>query len=597
VGLLQRVQFPTRADNTGMYFRSDLLLRMGVVEGAPRLLLGAGEGVSANTYFNSFFLAHHAAHYDPAGAVYELDLEGDLLVRLVQENLDSGRTVLQETEVRGARPEEPVLLAIPPEARGRVYFELTARGPAAVCGGRVTTTAPEQPVRLAAIITSFKREVFVQANVARLMADPLLGEDFRVLVVDNGGTLTPEMFADPRVRLISNPNTGGAGGFSRGMLETLEQGWATHMLVMDDDIELPSESVVRTLAFFRHAGGKVAISGSMFDLEKPHHLHEAGARWNWAIDVHRPQPLKLLPLKNYAYVQSACALNGLMLEEPVDYGAFWFFAFPAEMVREQGCCLPFFVVGDDIEFGLRFTRRFGGVIRPLAGVAVWHVPFYFKLESLAPYFYFRNLLAVSAVHDRFTPVAVACRFLLEVFKTICIFDYLHGFRFVRGVEDFLKGPDALPDIEPPSVAKSIGDYKTANGLEVQYTTPDMTERPFDTDVREGILRTAMRWLTIGGHLLPDCMLNPRPASAISHRTGQWRQTFGHSKLQNLHRELFICWKRTMRRGVALGLAWRALRTGCRLALRWNALSAEWRSKSGRMCSPEFWSERLRGGRP
>lgn len=452
-------------------------------------------------------------------------------------------------------------------------------------------------MRLAVVITSFRREDLVRANVAKLLAYPALADDLEIYVVDNGRTLTPEMFADGRVRLVPNPNTGGAGGFSRGMLEALEAGTASHVLIMDDDVELPSESVFRTLAFFRHARGRVAVSGAMFDLEKPHHLHEAGARWGWGTDVSRPQPLKILPLKHKAYVQSPCGLNALLLDEPVDYGAFWFFAFPADMPREQGLCLPFFVVGDDIEFGLRFTRAFGGRIAPLAGVAVWHVPFYFKLDNLAPYFFHRNLLAVSAVHDAYGPLTVAARYFFEVFRSVNQYDYLRAHKLVLGGEDFLLGPEALPDIAPESVQTRCEAFREGHGLERKTVVPELTDQPFDTEAPRSWWREILRWLTLGGHLLPLALLSRKPALTMTHRSDQWRQAFGHRRALELHRDLASCRELVLRRSLGLALLWRAARVSLSLARSWKDLRARWRRMAGTYTSREFWHRRLREERP
>jgi galactofuranosylgalactofuranosylrhamnosyl-N-acetylglucosaminyl-diphospho-decaprenol beta-1,5/1,6-galactofuranosyltransferase len=330
----------------------------------------------------------------------------------------------------------------------------------------------------------------------------------------------------------------------------------------------------------------------MFDLEKPHHLHEAGARWGWGIDVSRPQPLKILPLKHNLYMQSSCGLNALLLDEPADYGAFWFFAFPVAMPREHGLCLPFFVVGDDIEFGLRFTRAFGGRIAPLAGVAVWHVPFYFKLDSLAPYFFLRNLLVISAVHDAYRPWTMAARFVFEIFKALCLFDYLRAFKMIRGVEDFLRSPSVLPDIGPQSVLAACEELRTRYGLRPVPALPDATARPFDTEPAGGCFRECLRWLTLGGHLLPAFLLRRAPALTMTHRCGQWRLSFGHDRIHNLHCELQSCGEQTLRHSLGLSLFLRAFRFALGLAWSWRDLCRRWRDAAPAYTSQDYWRGRL-----
>ncbi|MBF0483030.1 MAG: copper chaperone PCu(A)C, partial [Desulfovibrionaceae bacterium] len=219
--------------------------------------------------------------------------------------------------------------------------DIPAHGEAALHGGFVATQRPGRTVRLAVVVTNYRRDEFVIANIARLHADPLLAGSLDFYVIDNGGSLDPEAFGGAPVKLVRNPNTGGAGGFSRGMIEVLDGGQASHILVMDDDVIVTGETVLRTLAFLRQAGDKTAVAGSMLDMEKPHFLHEAGARWNFGADVDRPSPWRMMPLKHKLYLQHPGALDYLLFEEASDYGAFWFFAFPAAMPAAHGLCLPF----------------------------------------------------------------------------------------------------------------------------------------------------------------------------------------------------------------------------------------------------------------
>lgn len=48
-----------------------------------------------------------------------------------------------------------------------------------------------------------------------------------------------------------NKNVGGSGGFTRGMIESIRQKpKATHVLLMDDDVVVLSESIKRTYCVF-----------------------------------------------------------------------------------------------------------------------------------------------------------------------------------------------------------------------------------------------------------------------------------------------------------------------------------------------------------
>src|SRR5699024_3012256 len=73
------------------------------------------------------------------------------------------------------------------------------------------------------VVPTFRREDDAVAQAARFAAMRVVT---RVLVVDQGrtlaaGTTARSLEESPKVRLISQPNLGGSGGYARGMLESL----------------------------------------------------------------------------------------------------------------------------------------------------------------------------------------------------------------------------------------------------------------------------------------------------------------------------------------------------------------------------------------
>ncbi len=51
-----------------------------------------------------------------------------------------------------------------------------------------------------------------------------------------------------KLRVINQSNLGGSGGFARGMFEAVENG-SDYVLLMDDDIVVEPESIIRLLTF------------------------------------------------------------------------------------------------------------------------------------------------------------------------------------------------------------------------------------------------------------------------------------------------------------------------------------------------------------
>ena len=94
-------------------------------------------------------------------------------------------------------------------------------------------------IKILAIICTFKREKYVRRNIdyfkVFLNKNPLAKKWLYLVVVDNASSLEP--FNSKNIKVIINKNTGGAGGFSRGMLEAIEsKNKYTHIVLMDDDI-------------------------------------------------------------------------------------------------------------------------------------------------------------------------------------------------------------------------------------------------------------------------------------------------------------------------------------------------------------------------
>ena len=87
----------------------------------------------------------------------------------------------------------------------------------------------------------------------------------------------------------------------------------------------------------------------------------------------------------------------------VDYNGWWMCLIPTRVIREIGLSLPMFIKWDDAEFGLRAGEA-GYPTVTLPGVAVWHVPWTEKDDTLdwQAYFHERNRLVVG-------PAALAVR--------------------------------------------------------------------------------------------------------------------------------------------------------------------------------------------
>lgn len=592
--VLQRIRFPQVASTGALYFTHESTARLDQGPEGLRYVFAPGQALNSSSHQNSFFEFVHSRHGEARDFAFRLHLEGDFDIALWRARFGGQPEQAAAVTRRGLSPEAPVLLSIPApnagEENARYYFTLTARSKGCFLGGDVVTTHEPHPVRLAVVLCTFRREDYLRTTVARILADadlaPRLG---KIVVVDNGRTLAPGEFADPRVTLIPNRNCGGAGGFSRGMAEVLDKNLGTHILLMDDDIDCDAEALLRTAAFYEHAAGPVAVSGAMLDLQKRHMHFEAGALYGRAADLPGENPLKILGLKRGLVLEQDGALNSLLLDERADYGAFWFFAFPAQYAARCGLALPFFVIGDDIEFGLRLSRTAGVRILPMPGVGVWHAPFYSKISSVKRYFFVRNLLVVDALYNDSSYLDIVRALAADFESDLCKFNYGMVLMLLRAFEDFLRGPGFFTQVDPEGLIDELNKQTRLLDDNLREWTPGETFG-FEQPPVESLARTLTRRLTLGGHLLPHALLGGEPMQVLLGGTGQWRKNHLCRRALFLHREGGFSCAREIDGARGRALAGRFARDLWRGRKAWAEARDAWRRQAKALCSPEFWLE-------
>lgn len=109
-------------------------------------------------------------------------------------------------------------------------------------------------VNLALNICTYKREHNLKNNLEVLKNSEFFNPDnphyynkLHIFVIDNASELVLEDF--PNLHFFHNSNTGGSGGFQRGIEEIRKISGFTHVIFMDDDVAFCSAH--RTLMRFR----------------------------------------------------------------------------------------------------------------------------------------------------------------------------------------------------------------------------------------------------------------------------------------------------------------------------------------------------------
>lgn len=331
-------------------------------------------------------------------------------------------------------------------------------------------------VKIALDICTFKREVFVTKNVKELydsfLSKPESGmsDNLEIFISDNAKTLNQkDVLLCDKIHIFLNKNTGGAGGFTRGMIEIMkcrDKHRITHVLVMDDDVIINPDSIYRTfviLSLLKDEYKDAFVGGAMLRLDKQFIQTENGARWNKGYLISHKSGLNLNDV-------DACLYNEF--EEKTEFNAWWYCAFPAHIISETNLPLPIFIRGDDVEYGLRNLKN----LILMNGICVWHEPFENKYSSSMYYYIFRNRLIDNSIHNLKYKRKMFIKDLKEqVKREIIYYRYKNAELLMDGVNDFYNGIDWLMAQDGEGLHKSVmgRGYKLQdiNDLSVPFSYP------------------------------------------------------------------------------------------------------------------------------
>lgn len=457
--VIGRIKLPESAEVTDLYLWCNEAASIAYGEDDTKVTLRQGGVVSSNAYFSSFYEKLYTQYTSLKSLYYLLQLEGDFRISICREfSTGKKKEVIFEESFKNCKFSEPVktppISLLQNESAGRIYIELLCLSESGIFAeGLILTDEPKiREVTLGMIICTFKKETYVKNTLSAIFQDSLLqNKNFDVFVIDNGKTLDPEQLKHPKLTLVPNINAGGSGGFTRGLVEALDKNIYSHFLLMDDDINVESESIYRLISLYEYAVSEFAVAGALLDLNNRHMLYEAGALYNEGSKTRGFGPGALTALNYNIDLKITDSLNQLLIEKDADYGGFWCFCFSREIVEKIKLPLPLFIKIDDVEFGLRIRKVLKVPIVAFPAIAVWHLPASAKNLNWETYYYARNDLIAYSIHFSLGYIEPIKHFTKVIIQSLLASNYDQAHMYIKAYEDYLKGPDFIKNSDPEAL--------------------------------------------------------------------------------------------------------------------------------------------------
>ncbi|WP_422933679.1 glycosyltransferase [Sinomonas sp. P47F7] len=435
-----------------------------------------GERVSFGTYFNAFPASYWRRWTTVDSVRLTVTTTGTGAIIVYKSNSRGSLQRVDAQRVEGQTTTDFDLTLKPFGDGGWYWFDVVAGAEPVVVRG-AEWQAPGPAPRRGAVtlqITTLNKTDFCLNNLRLLAEDPEALEALQeILIVDQGTQKVSEAEGfdevktqlGGRLRVIEQSNLGGSGGFSRGMYEAVANG-SDYALLMDDDIVVETESILRLVTFADRCKTPTLVGGHMFDLYNRTVLHTFGE----IVNPYRIQPA--LPSEDAELGHDFMVSNlrqtpWLHRRTDVDYNGWWMCLIPTSVIREIGLALPIFIKWDDAEYGLRAKER-GFPTVSMPGAAVWHVSWIDKddLVGWQAYFHTRNRAITALLHS---PYELGGRVIRELqqddFKHLVSMQYATVEGRTWAIQDLLKGPEALPELlstRLPEIRKMLSEHSDSS---------------------------------------------------------------------------------------------------------------------------------------
>ena len=489
-----------------LYFRGK---KCAIDPSTKKVVIPIGQSLNTCTYYNTFSLEKWSKYTSLSSLYLKLKIEGNCRIDIYTKYLIAGDYLDKqlETVVRTDKQHEDLILNLSPyiSLPGLLYFEVTALdSQCAFFSGEYLTDEDFNLPNIGIVICTYKREPYIKKFIENFALSEC-SQNLYAFIADNGNSLPTELNND-RIFIFKNKNYGGAGGFTRGMLEIkkynkMSDSSIQYILLMDDDIVIDFHIFERLTSFIalkKPGYENYFIAGGMCSLDYPFLQYERSASWRGNQFIQLGANLDLRET------------NAIVLNEREDQlkhcsAGWWFSCFSEKMITPNNYPFPCFFRGDDMEF----TIRNGANIITMNGLNVWHEPFYKKYSIVSEsYYLYRNSLVINALYLPEFGFKATIQYLFKRFAVnLVTYDYESAALLLRAWRDYCKGMDFFLTTNPEELNTEL--YKFNHKL--QPISEVIPEYRF-IDIESDIYRKAdknkwhsfIRHITINGFLIPKC---------------------------------------------------------------------------------------------
>ena len=447
---LQNIIFPTDEKfqmQWQLFYKGD---KSNLCREKQELKIGNYQSCDFTTYINGCSYGKWKKYTNIQSIKLQLEVEGNFKLTLLGYHLDiysPERKEFVTTEYK-LEKKQVIELEYPENNESILGFEITTEDYCIVYGGGYIGCYEEKASRnvvLALATTTCRKEEFIQRNMKILKKEILesteedIKENIYIHVIDNGRTLKPEEWNEEHLIIHPNKNTGGSGGFARGMLEAMHQEpRATHVLLMDDDVLVLPESIRKTyvlLTLLKPQYYNSFISGAMLYYEEMNIQHE-----DIGTVCKNGDFCSLKPRLFHEHLKDNLTNELEFLKHPNEYAGWWYCCIPMEQIEKNGLPLPMFIRCDDIEYSLRSKAD----IITMNGICIWHMGFVNKYNAAFDrYQQCRNLLIGKAAFELYEGIDMFDFWKRSFHVELMRFNYDAAELVLRALEDYMQGPTFL----------------------------------------------------------------------------------------------------------------------------------------------------------